>query len=460
MLPPAKRPASRNAGNEQVGVRATRLAARLNAAPPVQGLMATAQTLRRHGGRQPQAGDNAAPARMAVAGGVVQAKLFRGRAEIDPPDEEAGASALVRSLIEEEREYVLRDGEPLTAESVHVLRRDRKYLLGEKHDESNWAARTERWDVDTMLESGKAFPEKRAPVDADAPTQRDQPLESIHAYLLAVLLQVQSWLNSWRSAWETALEDDAVIDDEELNRELAALGHDVGAEDELGVPDTGEGHQDAVDHQEEAHPDETGEDDAVSDAAPDNIQDALDLSGVAAHELRNQYRELTAVLRQYVALVNVDRSIIAITTFRTALPGFLGPVKDTITAVQAMMTLSPDTTREMARPLLDQINESPVKAFVAAVQTLIGETPDGADPDRIAAVADGAPLAPGHDGTSESLTLTDPYREAEMIRSINTARAPLLVKIGNNHVDRVGDAVAKAVKVPIATDFDAMTKKP
>lgn len=395
---------------------------------------------------------------ISTAAGVVQARLFRGRTPVPLPEDQQAASATVRGLITADQEYVLRDDEALTDETVHVLERPRKYLLGERHDQSDWNARSAHWDVDTMLEAGKGFPEKPVAVAPDAPTRQNQSLESIHAYLLAVLLEWQSWLNIWLETWrrELAPAEHHDEDDHLLELELLALGGDDPAQHEPGQGDNVDG---AVEGSGEDVGD-LGLPEGLDDALPaDDIADALALSDTAFASLQKEFGQIDIVVEQYLLFREQDDSFPNINQFHDQLEALCTPVMATMVAIRAMMELPAETSRAVAMPMLENINRAPIQAFVAAVQTLIGATPPGANTGRIAEVAGGAPFVQGGD-TTESLRLTNPYREAEMIRNVSAARAPLLVKIGNNHVDRVGDAVAGSVKVPLDTDFYAMTRRP
>lgn len=456
----AGRPTTRKIDGSRARPVASPLAATLNAAPPVRGLMATAQMLGRRGGHEapPIVGGDVDRSGISTVAGVVQARLFRGRTPVPLPEDQQAASATVRGLIDADQEYVLRDDEALTDETVHVLERERKYLLGERHDQSDWAARSAHWDVDTMVEGGKDFPEKPVAVGHDAPTQQNQSLESIHAYLLAVLLEWQSWLNMWLETWQRQLvpaeHDDE--DDHLLEQELLALGIDDQAQQEPGQ----DGNVGGPDEDSGEDIGDLGLPEGLDDLLPaDDIADALVFSEAAFASLNKEFEQIDIVIERYFLFKEQGNSFPNIDQFHEQLEALCTPVMETMEGIKAMMALPPETPRAVALPMLENINRAPVQALVIAVQTLIGETPPSANTDRIGAVAGGAPFVNVGE-TTESLTLTNPYREAQMIRNINAARAPLLVKIGNNHVDRVGDAVAESVKVPLDTDFYAMTRRP
>src|SRR5215217_202273 len=165
--------------------RGKMLAATLSA--PFATAVGTAST-----GSRPRAAPSQAP---------FQAKLYRGRTEIKRPFLGVGVSTVADTYLGAKQDFVLRGDCKLGDKVIHVLDRDFKYLLGESHGSNSWNQRTANWDIDTMMEREKGFPEEGAAAYRDDRTETDQPLESVHAFTLAAALQIQFGLHQLDLAW-------------------------------------------------------------------------------------------------------------------------------------------------------------------------------------------------------------------------------------------------------------------
>ena len=356
--------------------------------PAFQRLAATGQMLNASGPVTAQR----ALARQLAGGAVVQAKLFKDRAEI--PKETEGASPIVRHLLDSDRDYVMRGNCQPADATVHIIDRGRKYLLGEQHGTTAWAERTADWDVDTMVESGKGFPESPTVHVGEGP-RTGQDLESIHAYTVAVALQWRKAYNLWLGAWLNWIKIRHT--DSQATKETKEFTEHPGAELENW---------------------------------------AMEFLKLFEHYKQNEDK--------YAGNTNAKLIRENVPIFEQALTQMM----DTITDIQ--FEENDDQRETMLKTKLgkfDTVIHNIAFVFTAA-------TGRAENRPEIRARAKG--LVPI--GKDEETGLTNPAREAQMIHNITAARAPLFVKIGDRHVGRVQAGVAGSVAVPFGADFAEMTR--
>jgi|GEM_PF-6088625 len=433
------------------------------ATAPLAGLQASPRMVAQR--QRQQALDNSprqvAQRQQAPQGLVLQAKLFEGRTEIEREEGKA-VSPVVEGLLAAETEYVLRSDHALTDEVVHVLDRSKKYLLGERHDASDWAARTAHWDVDTMREAEKDFPERAAVPGDEAAARRDQPLESIHAYGLASVLSWRAAYNAWLKEWlEWQKARNQAPDDEEdpaLARELEELVAEVGGAEEAPAEGGGPGAAPLVSDDDEDEDDEVGED-------VYSTGNTLMLTAHSYEALGRETEQLQFVYARYEAFLGAggrlggqlagqtEEEAAKTRANLTNLSKFLNTkVMAQIAGIQGAAT---DEVREANLTLLTT-GTAWVGTVLGASATVFARAADSANLASIVTRAKGdTPLE-----TGEALGLTTTDREAAMIRNVNAARAPVLVKIGNDHIGRVSEGVPHSIPVSKDADFDALTRRP
>lgn len=444
-------------------------AAGFGAAPAVAQLAETGRTL--NGGpavtaqrKLEQALSRPQPRHAPVREPVVQARLYRGQDEIEAPERQADASPIVHSLIQSPTEYVLRATSHLTDPVVHTLRRDQKYLLGERHDQSNWPQRSAGWGIDTMIEAGKAIPEQ--PRVHPLGTRTDQPLESSHAFTVAAVLQWRTSFSSWHESWgqwkraRNGEVDD--IDDEALEREFAALQAEHGSDD---VDEKKSGHDDDRHGLLDPHEDVElghglhGEDNAGL-LELYSTANTKDLAQVSYDQLVHWAGQMQMMIAQQLHFITSNVGVPNTAAYRLMardLPAIPARIDSLMQRIRLVQTVS--SAHDADRERLFDKGFADADAIMAKLTLMFAAaSPDVSAESRtdlVARARGAAPLGPG-----TGLALTHPAREAAMIRNVNAARAPLLVKIGNEHVERVTAGVHGGVAVPIGKDFDQMTRQP
>jgi hypothetical protein len=137
--------------------------------------------------------------------GVIQPKVMDGGSWLQETDP---MSPTLLGFVKKTEPYRLRDDfhGNLAAEPVHLMDMSKKYLLGETHGDAataKWNAATQYWSqVGKMFEWTKALPSReRREVGMPAANPQDQPLESRHAYTLINVLQAQDRLNVLSASW-------------------------------------------------------------------------------------------------------------------------------------------------------------------------------------------------------------------------------------------------------------------
>ncbi|MDB5712068.1 MAG: hypothetical protein JWL96_4138 [Sphingomonas bacterium] len=355
---------------------------RLDNAPSVQALKATARTLNT---RPPS---------------VLQAKLIRDKKTITPWFFQT-PSPVAKRYMETPDDFVLRDDSSVTASPIHVLPANSKYLLGEVHNDGTWAARTANWSsIPKLHESRKAIP------GADA---GDTPgaLESMHAYAMQAALAAQTLLHPLHRAWSVA----------QANRLAVA------------VP-----------------------------PLPPNFALMLAQGTRWTGELLTAGNQYRAFAQKYVAR-NGEPAIAAVRAFSATFEAtYRTPIVEMSTDIATLTGLGNQALAAAAQPQQDRIyaNRAFLENIVTDLLALQAAVP-AANVPRIQQISQrGAandPIA------ADYLAAGTPHREAAMINNVNAAAAPVMVQLGNAHVDPVAAGVADSVKIKVGIDLDAQTRK-
>jgi len=353
-------------------------------------------------------GETAAPAR-AEGGGpagaaIVQAKVIDGETWLKPTDP---VSPTLLAFIKMNRSYRLRDDfhDKLEQTPVHLLDMSKKYLLGETHGDaavSKWRRATIFWSkVGRMFEWNKAMPpSERREVGMPAADSRDQPLESSHAYTLAVALEAHDHLNVLEAPWVKA-------------------------------------------HWNE----------------PPRRNDVRPLLSKA----RETLREITYADEEYAAFRTAyeatarhsarSQKVYAFATdFKDVYLPAVAKLMDLITAaIQAV--INPRTTQAIFEKTLDDIAAN--RAFLRDLATALIALATAGHPREARRLK--KLLAPTDTTRAgEILDAVNPARERAMADNIAAAQAPLLVKLGDHHVDSLTRKLGRSV-VPIHMDEDLET---
>lgn len=355
------------------------------------------------------------PPRAAAAGrGVIQPKVIAGDTWLEPTD---AVSPTLLGFINKRAQYRLRDDflTNLAAEPVHLLDMSKKYLLGETHGDAatrKWRESTRFWSkVGKMFEWTKALPASESrEVGMPAASPRNQPLESIHAYTLSQTLAALNELNvlgaPWAENWSTnAMTRDTVRG--VLTSALQALDQVRGAREEY---------------------------------------DAFLTAYETAPEHSERSRAVQAFATQFVNdyLVATVKLILLLRGAVDALDAFDAAAADAAelrAKVERMLDLV-----EASRDFLPKMAEG-----------LIGLTSAGRSKETKRL---GKLLEP----TTERQDLRDAVdapRERAMAENIAGAEAPLLVKVGEAHVDNLKAIVGSSVVAIHETQsLEEVTKQP
>jgi hypothetical protein len=283
---------------------------------------------------------------------------------------------------------------------VQIIRADTKYLLGEDHTQSRWTQYSEHWSVDTMREARKVIPEL-AP--AQSPGGKDQSLDSMPAYALAKALFVTDQLNKLLQIWKSARAGDK-------------LGHAVLMPQGI-LPNA------------EYHVNE------------------LVLVGQQYKDYAKKYRQMwqaepPADLLSFAGMYDtVYRVIFA--DAKAAISALLGEPQNVLKPEQAPRFAVIKLARRALIP------------FIEDVSKVVGAHGQGRQALKNLA-ENRNPRAHG----DAYLNAANPYREDAMAERLRGAKAPLLVKIGNEHIVRVAALVPKAHAVDMSINFNEMTKFP
>jgi Domain of unknown function (DUF4157) len=324
--------------------------------------------------------------------------------------------------IKSKKSYRLRDDfhGRLGDEPVHLLDMSKKYLIGEEHGApatAKWKAETQNWSkVDKMFEWNKALPrEDRKEVGLPGDTDlNDQALESRHAYLLANVFDAQDDCNVLGASFVKALWTDPAQKD--FIRDLVS-----NAIDDLFTVDFSRT--------------EYGGYVAAFDAKPRKSRRSRQIYDFGV-KFRDVYHPAIGVLSGFLndALAAFDRFHAAPADPRAA------------------------DEKKTVESALDKVAAN--RAFLVTMANELIALNGIKDKSELAALAKLLKPADTIQG-SEILNAVNPARERGMVENINSADAPLLVKLGDDHVDSLKAAIGAAI-VPIhkAESLEKETRKP
>lgn len=374
---------------------------------------AQVQQLRKYQGMANGAVGGNAP--IPPSGGIIQAKLVSGNnveysKDADLPiGEEKKPSKLIKKLIADSETYYLPKTPATnyeTAASVKALKK-KKYILGESHGSGMWEARTAGWDqIPKMLEGIKGFKaeddkhgevlnENNLSVKGKAQAE-GIPLEDSHHYTLGGILLAQQLLNSYETYKSDAMLKERITEVTNMLLQYVVVGHEwAGKMDAAPAADSRQGRFLQIGQKTLASP---------AFALMKNIRkDTKDVSLLTKQEIATIQTHLTEVAALLLELIDT----------RPMGGGFLGMGK----------------SRQGADPIK---NRDEV--------TKLSKAGAGSGEQVISAIRQGSLV-----------------RELAMIENIKSGTKPLMVQIGDEHVDRVASAVgADAVAVPKTADFDGM----
>jgi hypothetical protein len=347
---------------------------------------------------------------------VVQRKVKDGEHWLKASDP---MSPTLRSFVDSEQSYLLRDDfhGKLEQTPVHLLDMDRKYLLGETHGpaaDARWARDVQFWSqAGKMLESEMTIPREQGDKGAfeEEPDPAQQPLESAHAWALYAALDSHNYLNMICSSWMKS----------------------NWPNDKPGVTGWIASAQKALDVAAATYWTEYYDFIATYEKRKARRPDAIDRIYRFAVNFRDRY--LPAILEIKVWLKSLQKVVDQYDPAQgappTGLEGFDFPVE----MIDKLRGALPD----MARELLP-INRIPAGGELDTLTGLLGKSEDFGD----------------------TLGAVKPVRERAMCASIKAAKSPLLVQMGENHVQSVADLVGRDVAVPIPESSDTLeahTKK-
>jgi hypothetical protein len=263
---------------------------------------------------------------------------------------------------------------------IHLIAPDKVYLLGEKHDASKWAEQTRHWTViDKMTEARKSFPgivtEKLDP--------QDQPLESMHAFLLHTVLYTKSQMRALK-ANKDAVPPATIVDDI-----LWGIGQILATKVGYGRLTK------AILADKSAKPYE----------AETIFLESLNKKHLNSAEIT---KSLATKLKADVATKNPNAEVLArIKDLKKLVVGQAGALATLATDVMAVIGVAADSVKG--------------KAISAEAKSKVAVAP----------------------AASAAMSV----REGAMAANINAAKPPLLVGVGDGHVESLGGLVPKSVKV-------------
>lgn len=360
-------------------------------------------------------GEIGTPRAASAGAGVIQPKVIAGDTWLKPTD---AVSPTLLTFIKKKKRYRLRDDfqSDLTAEPVHLMDMSKKYLLGETHG----AAATDKWHeavkfwskVGKMFEWNKALPgSERREVGMPADDPQDQPLESRHAYTLIRVLQAHNELNVLGASWVRSL---------------------------WFEPSGGTVRQTIVNAQEALS--------ALELAKGDYDAFLTAYEGAGKHSKRSQ---------QVYAFATEFRDVYQ--PAMVTLDGLLQRAIDAFDAFDPGASNVPQLKADF-ETALDEIAAN--RAFLSRMAAgLIGLT-SGNYADEAERL--GKFLTPTDTGQrSEILHALDPVRERAMAFNIVFAEPPLLVKLGDDHVDNLKKRIGpSAVAIHETESLEDVTKQP
>jgi hypothetical protein len=348
---------------------------------------------------------------VTAAGPVGQADIDAALAAATPPGGVAPAeSAVTTRLQAASARYYLPDAAApdYAAASLRVLEQ-KKYLLGEHHGDGTWAARSGPWGyVEKMREGVRWFtpeePAERTAVDTAAPNaavalDQGRALEDIHAVALTKAAIIQQLLGDYAtlSAADSTLFNETLTDFRVYALQYFQIA-DLWSSGP-GLPTEGRGHHFG----------------RAGGLVRKPAWRALDWPNIRAHPATKHVTDRQAAdLRPAISEFFLD--IMALADTRVLGGGLFG----------------------------------------------FGRTRQGPDPitNRAALTALGTSTGPTSfaTGFADSLREGNVLREAKMVRNVAAGPAPLLVQLGDAHVDPVGARLpADVVRVKRGTDFVPLT---
>ena len=293
----------------------------------------------------------------------------------------------------------------------------KKYLLGERHGSGKWEEQTDIWDVPKMREKGKAIPHEREDRLGLFDSRRDpmnQPLESSHAYLIGASLAAQSYLN------------DLCSDRTDLNLDI-----DVARSSVLGLIDEAKGWTNEIIHQAKVYREFVAKGDRRRP-----IFVALKAIGIVFPGLRRLYR----FSRKYQTVYKPEA---------VALNRLLDDMKfAVVSAIFEQGNPAADQWAELARLRIARIDQA--RAFIPLLVAELIEVAKIDDPAEIAAINAAAARDTDAFQAAETINASNPVRERFMIDNVRAAARPLLVQVGEEHVDRLAQAVGDSVPIHAA----------
>jgi hypothetical protein len=370
-----------------------RVAAMLNAGPAATALRSTGATLAR-----------------PVRGAPVQRKLLQNGAAVSRPyfaTKFNRISPLVDGYLAAPETYVMRNDCALTDKTIHVIRADRKYLLGETHGSGEWEKRTANWTVDTMREGFNSLTEGGGGGGGGglAPVRGSQPLDNTLNVTLAATLSAQSLLNQRLPVGNE--DPNALLEDTTGGKAHSKLL--CGTLKKI-MSDYGPKFKDYW---------EGGTRDSM---ATEKARSTWDFAKL----LVETWAPKVAALHNAIANLTRDFSGPAKATATQTISANRGVLEEIVDGILLLHAMGADA--QVAHD-----NTATIKAFSTAQA---GNLP--------AAVRAASPL-----------------REAAMIRNVAGARAPLFVQIGEEHLANVANGVGgTAVAVSKDDDFADVTRKP
>ena len=329
-----------------------------------------------------------------------------------------GYSKVVKEHIDKPEKYQMRDNSCPDDEVVHLIDMSKKYLLGERHGSGEWERQTAFWSVPKMREGIKAMPREKddflgifvKPVKPEA-----QPFESSHAFLVGACLLAQVYLNDVCSPRTKA----NFHYYPNYFRKILNTAMKWAKQIEIALPQ----------YQEFAK---------RFDRWKKLVPQKPDLLEIHAFGKKcdSTYAVDASLLSTYLlaASVRLDQ----VTTSK----------KGKASAI-SMVQLDLDAADEL---------RGFIPGMVAELQDIM-DIPKGYESSRVAkAAAKDTERATAY----EPLTAANPARERAMVTNLTAAAPPLLVQLGDAHVDNM----AKVVKasVPIHCDakggLEGVTRRP
>jgi Domain of unknown function (DUF4157) len=326
-------------------------------------------------------------------------------------------SPIVAQLMSDPATFYLPDNPPADLSSLTVLALEqKKYLLGEKHGDGSWQKRTDRWSYISKMREGVRWfrpepGEERRSIDKAAANPVIDfagflPLEDINLGFLTEIMSTQQLLGDF----------DSLVPDQSamnvLNEQLAEIYTYLRQYRQItGIWLT---------------------DEYPSNALPPKGSRAWNFMEVG-FVIENYKAELAPVLALKAG------SVTSLT-------------KSQAMALRPMLEL-------LAGLLIELIDPRPRNTGLSRLWS----SRRGPDPisNRAKLTALSAANSQGDfaPGVKESIKEGNVLREPRMIENIKAASAPLLVKLGDNHVQSVSAALgSSAVPVREGQDFEAMVK--